>query len=226
MEAVFLLALVASIAALHYTRDFHSAFAHLASDLKAVQQSSPLHNYLSLLALTLGAYLAARGTCAAVSSILPGSVKSNRFMKTVLIAVSVPAASWALYIAAGAPPLGEHVAVRWMLSNWERNGKRDVAWCARLFILLFCWQTLLAVGVTVIYAITRVAVALVKFCLRNAVGNGKMHSSASDVSAGIFPVQKNGHGGPHADPLVKRVALRHGGMGVKDSNLETTSGPR
>lgn len=222
MEALFLLALAASIAAFHYTRDFNSAFAHLAIDLKAVQQSSPLQNYLSLLALTLGTYLATRGTCAAVSSVLPGSFKSSCFVKTMLIAVSVPAVSWVLYIVAGSPPLGEHVAVRWMLSNWERNGKQDLEWCARLFVLLLCWQFLLAIGVTVIRAITRVAVTLVKFCFRNAVGNVKMHSSAAVRKPNV---QKKGHGGSHADPLVKRVALRHGGECAKDSNLET-SGPR
>lgn len=224
MEALFLLALAASIAALHYTRDFHSAFAHLASDLKAVQHSSPLQNYLSLLALTLATYLAARGTCAAVSSVLPRSFMSSFFVKTVMIAVSVPAVAWVIYIAAGSPPLGDHVAVRWMLSNWERNGKQDVEWCARLFVLLFCWQILFTMGVTIICAIMRAAVTLVKFCFRNAVGNGKMHPSSAAVRKSN--VQKNGHGGSHADPLVNRVALRHGGEGVKDSNLETISGPR
>ena len=209
VEVGFLLALVAAIAGLHYTRGFHSAFAHLASDLVAVQQSSPLDNYLSLLAATVAAYLIARGACVAASR-LPGSVRSSPSVKVAFILVSVPAAAWVLFLALGSPPLGKHVVVRWVVGNWERNGKQDAAWCARLFVLLLCWQALLAVVVAFCSTLGGMLVAIFRLCTGKLFSSGKerLTTASRELERPTYvSTHLNGHG-PSND-----VTLKHQGRG-------------
>lgn len=144
VEVGFLLVLVAVTSAFHYTRGFHSAFPHLPGSGPSVERG-PLYNYLLLLAASATAYVASRGACSALSSALPASVKSSTAARRAAIALVMPAAACALHVAAGSPSIGDHVAAKWLLTNWENNGEKDLAWCARLFVLLCCWQALFAV---------------------------------------------------------------------------------
>lgn len=144
VEVGFLLVLVAATAAFHYTRDFHSAFPHLSGSRPSVERG-PLYNYLFLLAASATAYVASRRACSALSSALPASVKSSTAARRAAIALVMPAAACALHVVAGSPSIGDHVAWKWLSKNWENNGEKDLAWCARLFVLLCCWQALFAV---------------------------------------------------------------------------------
>lgn len=142
IEVGFFCVLAIATAALHFKHGFHSAFAHFSVSGPPVEHS-PLYNYIALITAAAAAYLAARGTAATISSALPATVKSNTAFRRAVLILLTPVAAYALYIVAGSPPISQHPVAKWLARNWERNAKNDLAWCARLFVLLGCWQALL-----------------------------------------------------------------------------------
>lgn len=131
-------------AAHHFTFNFHNAFANFKPGPPAAEQD-PLQNYIFLFAAVAAAYFSARLTCALVSWALPARVKSSPTAGRTLVVFSAASVGWGLYVAVGSPPPTDFVIVLWLVRNWERNAKADLAWCGRLFVLLVCWQALLGV---------------------------------------------------------------------------------
>lgn len=185
VEVAFLAALGIAIAALHYRSDFHSAFTHIGktSARRPPSEYTPLRNYLLVLAAAVGAYMTARGASAALSSALPHKAKDNPSLKRATLALCVPVAAIALYLGAGSPPLGDHVAARWMARNWERNGVEDLAWCCRLFALLACWQVILA-GLAMVCKTAANAFVSVAAPVGKAFGKGRTAGVGGDGDGG------------------------------------------
>ena len=143
VEVLFLAALAAMTAVLHYARGSPPPSAYLLSGRRTEHSAS--FNYACLLAVTATAYLASRAATAAVSSAIPASVKASvSARRAALVVLYGPVAAFTLHAAAGRPELARHAAIQWMALNLERNGQKDAAWCARLFVLLVCWQAALA----------------------------------------------------------------------------------
>ena len=144
-------------AALHYAHGFSSAFASFSSQPAAAAAASaantPLYNYACLLAAAAAAYATARTAARYAAAVLPPTVKSSAAARRGALALCLPATALICYVAAGYPPLGGSVAVKWVAGNWERNGERDLQWCGRLFALLFFWQALLAGGIAALRAL-------------------------------------------------------------------------
>ncbi|CAN0384934.1 unnamed protein product, partial [Ectocarpus fasciculatus] len=154
VEAVFVVALAVSTAALHYAHGFSPAFASLSSSehaaAVAAATNGPFYNYVCLLAAAVAAYAVARtaaayASAAAATTALPKSLGTAA--RRAALALCLPAVLLVCYAGAGYPSLGDSVVARWLAANWERTGERDLRWCGRLFALLVCWQAVLAVAV-------------------------------------------------------------------------------
>ncbi|CAN0303256.1 unnamed protein product [Ectocarpus sp. 12 AP-2014] len=179
VEAAFVVALAVSTAVLHYAHGFSPAFASLASSehaaAVAAATNGPFYNYVCLLAAAAAAYAAARTAAAyAAAAALPKSSQGTAARRAAL-ALCLPAVLLVCYVGAGYPRLGDTVVARWVAANWERNGERDLRWCGRLFVLLACWQALLAVAV----AACRVLAGLVLLPWTSNAASGRDSKSPS-----------------------------------------------
>lgn len=181
MEAGFLLILLVATAALHYTHSFYSPFPELTG---APIRHDPIYNYVLVLGTVFGGYLGSRVLCAIIFSAIPHSVKTNRMVQCIALAVAAPAVIFALYIAAGSPALEQHVLVKWFARNWQRNGRKDVEWCLRLLVLLVCWQGLLGLAA----AICRTAWYVLDLSINVIAGVGlEGTSQAADIEDITLP---------------------------------------
>ncbi|CAN0044109.1 unnamed protein product [Pylaiella littoralis] len=162
VEAVFLVALAAVTAIIHYAHGFTPAFASFSTAAFAAN-SGPLYNYVCLLVAAAAAYTTARTAASYTSAAIsppppPPSSSSSGAKKIASLVVAARRTATALllpvvavigcYAGAGYPSLGGTVAGRWLSANWERNGERDLWWCGRLFVLLLCWQAALTGVIT------------------------------------------------------------------------------
>lgn len=152
---LFLAALAAMTAGLHYSRGSPPPSAYFSSSGLWTEHSA-LFNYAWLLAATGTVYLASRAATAAVTSAIPPSVKASASARrAALLVLCGPVAGFALHAAAGRPNLVRHAAVQWLMINFERSAMKDAAWCARLFALLVFWQAVLAVAALAFRTVAR-----------------------------------------------------------------------
>lgn len=165
VEIGSLLVLLTATAALHYTMDFHSPFPMLTGGPSA---HNPLLNFALVLAGTVGAYATVRTVCSVASSRIPESVKADCRTRSGAVAAFVLAIPCSILAVMGADVVAQNKIVIWLGRNWERQGKQDVMWCLRLFVLLAAWQFSFGILVFMFSKLW----SLVWLCFRSLAGAG------------------------------------------------------
>lgn len=180
IEVGSLFVVTASTTALHfvYTVDgFDSPFPRLTG---APLKHDPLLNFGLVQSGALGTYFALRLVCHLLSSAIPESVKGSPWAHRGGIAVLAVAVLSCTVAAIDPQTIAQYVVVKWLRENWERQGRSDMMWCLRLFVLLLAWQLLFA---TVIFVLSR-AYGLARLFFSALTGRGGSADKGSGGDGG------------------------------------------